>query len=1015
MRPNHLIRLWTTLLLAVVTATYATDLTEAELARLTPAQKKRLEKTAEREEKYTALVDEGKVAECLPVVEKILADYEAVIGKEHPLTSQWVYELALVHVELEQYREARPIFERALVAQRKNPGPEHDETIETLHGLSNLQLTLGEYSAARKSLDEVLRVRLKVHGEKAELTADTFNDLGLWADSTGDFTRAIEAYRRALKIYEELHGEEHEGTAAVLGNLALALWTAGDYLAARDLQEKALAIRRKLLGDENFDTAMSLNNLGLVERDLGDYALAKKHFEEGRKIAAATVGEKHAKYGMCLANLSTVLVLQEDLAGALTLAEQALAIQEEVYGKDHNETLVALTSLILLKAKTNDFAAAEAYLERGRKIADAAFGADSTTSMSLQSMQAGLFYLQGRAADAEPLYRQVYENYRDRYGDEQFDTALARGDWALAQAIGGERADALAQFDAARRAVRRIALQILPGLPDRQVLQCLKEKDQEFQHTVLSLGLRFQDDPAWREHSATWLLNAKATAQEVLAQQTLLAREANDPAVAEVVRELLSVRRRLAALSVLKPGQEESAEHEREIESLQGRERELMKQIAAHDRGKSRAVREESKTWTELAAFRAKLPADGVFVNFARLRTVNFKPTSYDDRFGDERYVAWVIPAAGEVRVIDLGPALEIDQRLQAARDAMQQAVAAEKTLEPLRELAARVLHPLLPHVGAAKSLILSPDSALWLAPWQALPLPDGAFTIEKFRLRFLLSGRELTAASEPVAKNPARIFADPNYDLSAESVEASLKAVFREKYQPPTDDGGNVRSFAAGSALQATRLPGTAVEARAIQPALDALTKLKTTVYADQYALEGVFKKMSLTPRILVLSTHGYFQADQTTAGATSGKAWQNPLLRCGLLLAGCNQPRTDGGDDGVLTGLEILGVDLRGTELVVLSACETGLGKVNDGDGVAGLRQAFQLAGAKAVVASLWQVPDRDSALLMNDFFAELAAGKAKDEALRVAQIKRITARRERFGAAHPFFWAAWTVTGE
>jgi CHAT domain-containing protein len=418
-----------------------------------------------------------------------------------------------------------------------------------------------------------------------------------------------------------------------------------------------------------------------------------------------------------------------------------------------------------------------------------------------------------------------------------------------------------------------------------------------------------------------------------------------------------------------------------------------------------------------------------MYVDFVRHGDYDFKRRTWKSA----RYFACIVPPAGkgDVALIDLGPVEAVEKAVEAVRRVLQdprKSIVELGEPESERELKTRlgkladlVLRPLYPHLGPAPRWVLGPDAALWLVPFEALPLDDGSYAVEKHSIRYVVSGRELLAAGRTTVRPaPALVLADPDFDLK------SAKAKTSPGIPTATSDAG-AGNLATSTKLPAfARLPGTAAEAAAVVPALERFTRLKPVLKTGPDAQEKVVKSAK-SPRVLLLSTHGYFLPDQEaavpelfadalpTAMSKAGKPLENPFVRSGLALAGANH-RGDNparGDDGLLSALEVLGCDLMGTDLVVLSACDTGLGQIDMGQGVSGLRQAFHLAGAKAVLASLWQVPDRPTAELMAAFFAELEKNGDRAEALRRAQLRLIERRRELDGAAHPFFWAAFTLT--
>ena len=234
-------------------------------------------------------------------------------------------------------------------------------------------------------------------------------------------------------------------------------------------------------------------------------------------------------------------------------------------------------------------------------------------------------------------------------------------------------------------------------------------------------------------------------------------------------------------------------------------------------------------------------------------------------------------------------------------------------------------------------------------------------------------------------------------------------------------------RRSRARSQLRFSSLEYTSEEAAAIDSLLNEKGITTKTVLGEE-ALESVFKKVTSTD-ILHIATHGFFLPEQKItknpedflrrfAENDRKPTLENPLLRCGLAFSGANSASSvKKGEDGLATAIEIASMKLPGTDLVTLSACVTGLGEVKSGEGVYSLHRAFLLAGAKTVLASLWQVPDLQTNDLMVEFYRKYLLGKniSKSDALREAQLKVIEQLRKQYGAANPAYWGAFVSIGE
>jgi CHAT domain-containing protein len=429
------------------------------------------------------------------------------------------------------------------------------------------------------------------------------------------------------------------------------------------------------------------------------------------------------------------------------------------------------------------------------------------------------------------------------------------------------------------------------------------------------------------------------------------------------------------------------------------------------------------------------LPKGSALLEFARIDMFNFKAKGKEKKWQPAHYLAFVLHAGkgDQVGMIDLGDAQTIDKAVARFKKEIADIrdLEVKKASKISKKLYRLAFAPLKKELRNVKQIFISPDGNLNLIPFEVLQRPDGKYLIEDYSFNYLAAGRDILGFGATKARGAkAVIIGDPDFDLGAAQKAAALRklALGTGENEQTAKRSMDMRG------LHFQRLPGTRKEAEAIWRLIG---KDNCELYLDQKALEEVLEQKR-TPSILHLATHGFFLSDMDFADLVddtmargvmgikalsrpSGRKFkiENPLLRSGIALAGANSALMNGDFEktgGIVTAEKILGLRLRGTDLVVLSACDTGLGEVQSGEGVFGLRRAFTQAGTRSLVMSMWGVPDKETKELMVAFYTNsIKGGMNRCEALRQAALKQMQVVKKRYGSAHPAYWGGFIFMGQ
>jgi CHAT domain-containing protein/tetratricopeptide (TPR) repeat protein len=884
-----------------------------------------------------------------------------------------------------KYAQALPFAERALALAREAVGPDDPRLLTYQLNLVALYGKVGQVVRQKAELDAYISLAERIHGPVSDAVAEGMIQLGSSQGFLGDDHAAEAACARAVDIYE--------------------------HLATATAYQKSRAHNCR---------GMALGHLGKTGKSEAEFNRARTYLEGGTdrdsKLQLATV----------LTNLGESARRRGALVEAVEQLARALEIKTELSGWSHSSTLNTVNAIAVIVMASEGCERALPLLERASKAIAHDAGTNSAQAAATLSNLAACLEQVGQDVRAVALNRRVIAIKRQIYGDDSFEVAISMSNLGVALFKQGLRAEAwklteqaaaIAKSHPWREARTGAALQNLAlfALATGDVARALRELAQaqdyseRFLTRVLALGTEDQKRDSMLESST--LTNLIVTTLSERAPANSVARELGLRAVLSRKRRVLDVLRsnrlqraapevtplfkqlgvakaRLSAIELAGGSKSSASELRAARRDVEGLEKEVASKT----------------TQSEIGPGSVKQVQDSLVERAALLEYVRFSPVGPPGSTSSNsqaRYGVFVLRKTGAPAWADLGPATAIEAESRAF-------VAAAAAQSPESEGHARTLGrlliaPVAEQLHDIDLLHISPDGLLNIIPFSALSVDARDPLITSVILNMVMSGRDLVRYREtpPPAVERPLVLVSPDYGVPRGEVSKGVDRPLFTALKHTTAEGEAVAGLLDGARL----LSGSQATERAVR------------------AVHG--------PSIMHLATHGFYigplspvERGQprgaprrgltlTANGEDMEEALTSStmLARVGVALAGANLGAEDAEDDGILSGDDVSGLDLNGTALVVLSACETAVGGLAESEGVYGLHRALMVAGAQASMVSLWKVDDAATKELMVDVYRNLGRGAGRAEALRSAQL----ALAQRTATAHPAYWASFVAVGD
>lgn len=893
---------------------------------------------------YTSLlIDLGKYEQAQPNIDGLLYYYKTLDGENNLKYVRLLNQKAIILQNLGKYDDAIVIFKGIVDEKRALKLGDTAGYVLSIQNLGDVYREYGKFDLAIYNLNQAKQFNQTYKLKDRETIATIDNNLGLCYKSYGDNKNAEICYNNSISIYKSLNLTDTEPFCSVLSNKADLLRGLQRFGEASELLLTSLDIRKTRFGIQSENYANATANLALVYFDAGYYNEAKEKFLEAYDTYKKTVGEKHQGYANILNCLSVCYLNSKDYKTAESYKLQALQIIENAVGKNHYRYAAYLISTCQLYIKTNNLIRAETNLKEALYLIERNFSKKHELYINSQFLLAGLYSIQQKFEEATPYYFESLDYYTNLLND---------------------------YFDA------------MSEENQMQYLSIVTPVFESYNIFLINFKLNFpsKNFSEYTTRALRFQIQLKSLLANKSSQILKEVSASNDSDLKKIYSDWLLVKNEL--INNYKSTNQAAFDNN-----------ELYKKATELEV----KLKSKLKTFVKPPPITFEIIKQNLANNEAILEIFKTSEIISDSTF-QIKYGVLVITKNNtqpELIIFKNGHDLEKVHFETYFKNIDEQKIDTNSYNNFFK--------PFEKSLTDVSKIYVSADGIFHKLNFLSLyNAKTKKYLVDDFEI--YPTSNISTIISKQIAtkkkNNTASLFGYPDYDYDLKNSKTSSI---------------NIQQVASRYGLtNLSKLPGTKVEVEEINNLLKN-KNYNVSLFIEQFASEANLRKIK-SPTILHIATHGYFlkdieNNDKLLLGFESSNLKDFSLLRSGIILAGVG-PATndslnvDSENDGILTAAEACLLNLSGTELVILSACQTGLGDEMGAEGVAGLQRSFAIAGAKNIIMSLWPVDDYATQLLMTEFYKNYAATNNIQTSFKLAQLG------VKLKYPHPYFWSAFVL---